>query len=166
MYNYPLKDYNKDHMARCVGINLPISRKISIEICNFLKGKKISLAKEDLGQVIRKKKAVPITRFNKGTGHKKKIGPGKYPINASREILGLIESVEANAQFKGLNTSDLIIYHISASKGATQWHYGRQRRRQMKRTNVVVVVKEETPANKKSKEITDVKKKVSRKDKK
>ena len=142
MYKYPVKDYNKEHMAKGVGIGLPISRKDSIEICNFIRGKKIAKVKEELKDVIDIKKAVPIKRFNKDRGHKKKIGPGKYPKKAAQEILRLLENVEANAQFKGLNTADLIVYHISANQGATQWHYGRQRRRKMKRTNLVIVVKE------------------------
>jgi large subunit ribosomal protein L22 len=143
MYNYPIKDYNKDHMARCVGIGLPISRKNSIEICNFIRDKKLAKAKEILKDTINLKKAIPIKRFNKNRGHKKETGPGKYPKKTAKEILQLVENVEANAQFKGLNTADLIIYHISSTKGATQWHYGRQRRRKMKRTNIVIVVKEE-----------------------
>ena len=80
-----------------------------------------------------KKTAVPFRRFDFDLGHKKKIGPGRYPNKASREIIGLIENVEANAQFKGLNTSNLIITHISAHKAGKAWHYGRKSRRKMKR---------------------------------
>jgi len=142
MHKYPAKDYNKEHMARCIGIGLPISKKDSIEICDFIRGKKISWIKEQLKKVIEIKKPIPIRKFNGDRGHKTKIGPGKYPKKAAGEILKLIEGVEANAQFKGLNTADLVLYHASANKGATQWRYGRQRRRKAKRTNITFIIKE------------------------
>lgn len=168
MYNYPIKDYNKEHMARCVGISLPISRKNSIEICNFIRGKNLGLAKKELEEVIDLKKAIPFKRFNKGRGHKKSMGPGKYPKKTAQQILDLLENVEANAQFKGLNTADLVVYHISANKGSTQWHYGRQRRRKMKRTNLVVVVKEvkdEKSSSKVKKDVKEPKKQDLKKEK-
>jgi len=139
-------------MARCVGIGLPVSRKDSIEICSFIRGKKISRVKSELKEIIDIKKALPIKRFNKNLGHKKKIGPGKYPKKTAEEILKLVESVEGNAQFKGLNTAELIICHASACKGVTQWHYGRQRRIKAKRTNIVIVVKEEKGVKDKGKD--------------
>ena len=73
---------------------------------------------------------------------KKKKGPGKYPVKAAGIIKKLLESVESNAQFKGLNTSNLIIKHIKADFASRPWHFGRQRRRKMKRTNIEVVVEE------------------------
>ncbi len=91
---------------------------------------------------MRGEEAVRFTRFNKGVGHKPGIGPGRYPIKASKEILDLLKSAEANAQFKVLNTANLIIGHISANKASDSWHYGRQRRRKMKRTNVEVILAE------------------------
>ena len=98
-----------------------------------------------------KKKAIPFRRYNSGLSHKKEVGPGRFPFNSSREIFELIESAEANAQFKGLNTADLIIKHICVHKGSTQWHYGRQRRRQMKRINLEIVLSEEKQPEKKEK---------------
>ena len=58
------------------------------------------------------------------------------------EIIKLMEDVEANAQFKGLNTSNLVIAHISAHKAGKAWHYGRKSRRKMKRTTIEIVVEE------------------------
>jgi outer membrane biosynthesis protein TonB len=58
------------------------------------------------------------------------------------EIRKLLETVEANAQFKGLNTSDLKIVHISANNAGNVWRYGRFRRRKMKRTDIEVVEEE------------------------
>ena len=142
MKGYTFKDYNEEHMARAIGMALPISFKQGVEICNFIKNKRVSDAKKVLEKVLEKKEAVPFRIYNRDLGHKTKIGPGRYPEKASRHFISLIESTEANAQFKGLNTSNLTIIHISAHKAGKAWHYGRKSRRKMKRTNVEIVVEE------------------------
>lgn len=129
-------------MARAMGRALPISFKQSVEVCNFIRGKGVNEAKSILKKVSEKKMIVPFKRFNRDLGHKKKIGPGRFPVKTSKELLKLLEAVEANAQFKGLNTSNLTIMHICAHKASKVWHFGRKRRRQMKRTNVEVIVEE------------------------
>jgi len=140
-------------MARAVGVALPISFKQSVEICHFIRNRNVESAKKVLQSVIDKKAAVPFRRYNTDLGHKKKIGPGSYPENASKEFIRLIESAEANAQFKGLSTSNLVIAHISAHKAGKAWHYGRKSRRQMKRTHVELVVEEKAKKNENKKEV-------------
>jgi len=142
MREYSFQDFNKERMARALGLSLPVSFKQSIEVCNFIKNKRINDAKRMLQDIIDKKLAVPFRRFNFDVGHKKKIGPGRYPQKTSGEIIRLLDAVEANAQFKGLNTSNLVISHISAHKAAKTWHYGRFSRRKMKRTHIEIVVQE------------------------
>lgn len=137
-----MKAYDKENMARVVGISLPISMKFSVEICNFIRGKRISEAKEMLQTVVEGKRAIPFKIFNKDLSHKRKIGPGRYPKKASQEIIKLLESVEANAQFKGMNTSDLYIIHINAHLASRPLRYGRKRRRKAKRTHVEIIVEE------------------------
>ena len=129
-------------MARAIGMALPISFKQSVEICRFIKNKNINNAKEMLQNVVEKKSAIPFKRYNWDLGHKKKIGPGRYPQKASEEFIRLIENVEANAQFKGMNTSNLTIAHVSAHRAGKTWHFGRKSRRRMKRTNVEIIVEE------------------------
>ena len=156
MYNYSLK-YDKEKMARAVLRAASISLKQSIEICNFVRKKRIGDARKMLEDVIKEKKAVPFRRFSNGAGHKKGLGPGKYPKKAATEFIKLFNVIEANAQNKGLSTSDLVIEHIRANKAATQLHYGRKRRRKMKRTNVEICVKEGEKERK-------VKKKIEKKE--
>lgn len=137
------KDYNPEYMATAKAESLPISFKQSVEICNFIRYKKVNDAKKTLMDVSNMEKAIPFTRFNGDVGHKKGMGPGRYPIKSSEKILKLLESAEANAQFKGLNTANLVIKHISANKAAKAFHFGRKRRRKAKRTNIEVIVQEE-----------------------
>ncbi|MBS3102546.1 50S ribosomal protein L22 [Candidatus Woesearchaeota archaeon] len=138
------ENYNPERMAKTTGKSLPVSFKQSVEICNFIRNKNVNDAKNILAGVINKKRAIPFTRFNRDLGHKKKIGPGRYPIKASKEIVRLLESVEANAQFKGLNTANLVISGISANKASKAWHFGRKRRRKAKRTNIEIIVEEKS----------------------
>ncbi len=141
-YSFATKEYNKETMAKVVGRSLPVSEKFSVEICNFIRHKTTNKAKEILKSVAEGKKAIPFKKFNKDLSHKKKIGPGRYPKKPAIEIIKLLESVEANAQFKGLNTSNLEIKHICAHLASRPWHHGRQRRRKAKRTNIEIIVEE------------------------
>ena len=143
-YDYSLKNYNPRLMARAVARDLPVSRKQSVEICNFIRNRELNKAKNILLSVIEKKRAIPYRRYNMDLGHKKKIGPGSYPIKATSQILKLIENVESNAQFKGLNTANLYIRHIIVNQGGKVWHYGRKTRRRMKRAHIEIVVGEKT----------------------
>ena len=142
MSQYKYSATVNEHRARAVGLLSPISTKQGVEICNFIRGKKLEKARGILNEVIDMKRPVPFKRFTEGAGHKHGIGPGKYPIKACREILKLVNLVEANAQHKGLDTSSLKIVHICAKKGPKSWHYGRQSRIAMKRTHVEIVVEE------------------------
>ena len=82
-----------------------------------------------------------MKRFNKDIGHKKgKIAAGRFPKKASSEMLKLLVSAEANAQVKGLSAEDLVIIHVRACKATSRMHYGRFYGREMKRTNVELVV--------------------------
>jgi len=145
-HSYSTKKYDKENMARVLGRSLPISTKFSIEICNFIKNRTTAEAKDILKKVVEGKKAIPFKRFNSDLSHKRGIGAGRYPKKPAQEIAGLIESVEANAQFKGLNTSNLYIKHICAHLASRPWRYGRQRRRKTKRTHVEIIVEEKKKA--------------------
>jgi large subunit ribosomal protein L22 len=151
--NYSAKSYNKENMARAFGRSLPISFKQSIEICNFIRNKNVNYAKNVLSKVIDHKQAIPFKKFNDNTGHKKGIMAGRYPKKASMGILDLINSVESNAQFKGLNTANLVITHITANNASKVTHFGRKRSRLAKRTNVEIVVQETTVDKKSGKKV-------------
>jgi large subunit ribosomal protein L22 len=139
---YAFQGYNKEKMARVLGRTLEISTKQSINICNQLRGKPVERAKRILGEVLTMKKAMPYTRFNKDIGHKPGVGPGRYPQNASKKILELLDAVEANAQNKGLDTNSLVIKHICAHKGTRIMHHGRSPGTKRKSTHIEIVVEE------------------------
>jgi large subunit ribosomal protein L22 len=160
-YKTNYQGYSKEHMARVVGTNLSVSTKDAIEICNTLRGKPIAQAKTILQQAIAKKAPIAFKRFTNGIGHRKgKIASGRYPVKACGFILTLVNSVESNAQQKGLNTSSLHIVHACAHKASTQYKPGRHRGRTMKNSHVELVVAEKEQ-KKKEKKIQKVEKKES-----
>ncbi len=139
-----------ENCAKAVGISLPISRKKSIAICDFIRGKNVLLAKKMLTRAINGTAAVPFKSCPNGPGHKPGMSSGRYPIKTCKQIIEILESAEANAQFSGLSTADLVIKRIITQQGTKTWHYGRQSRRRAKRTHIELVL-EERKASKEAK---------------
>lgn len=143
--------YDKKSMARAMGVAIPVSTKKTVEVCSFVKGRELSKAIRLLEGVIAEQVAVPFHKYAKGgTGHRPGIGTGRYPKNVCTEVIKLLRQAEANARNKGINATGLVVSSILAKKAAKAWHFGRQRRRQMKRTHVEVVVSEAAEAAKTS----------------
>ncbi len=137
--------------AKAVGRDLPISTKNSVEVCRFIKGRNVQVAKSMLLDVITLKRAVPYKRYTMDVGHKSGMASGRYPKKTSRGILQVLESAEFNAQFKGMNTARLYVTHIAAQKASTPMHGGRKRGQSTKRTHIEVVLQEKVEAEKKVK---------------
>ena len=129
-------------VAKAYGRDLEISTKNSVEVCNLIRNKTIEKARKLLEDVVNKKTAVPYRRYNKEIPHRKgNMASGRYPIKTINAILKILKNAEDNAQNIGLD-SPLIISHISASKAAKRWHFGRWRRRRMKNTHIRVELSE------------------------
>ncbi len=80
---------------------------------------KLEEAKQFLNDVIDKKKAVPYYRYRRKTPHRKELqghDAGRFPEKAAGEILKILDSVEANAEFKGLYADRLRIVHMAAHR--------------------------------------------------
>ncbi len=153
--------YDEKKMARAHGIALPISMKKTVELCNFIRGKELPKAVSLLEGVLEERVAIPFRKYAKGgTGHKPGIGPGRYPKKACTEVIKLLRQAQANAKNKGLDTANLVVNSILAKKGAQTWHFGRQRRRMMKRTHVEVTVMEAARAEKAEKKAAHAPKKT------
>ena len=125
MVGYRYSTKVDENMAKAVSQSLPISTKISTQVCRFVKGLPVAKAKQALQDVMALKRAVPMFRYYKETAHKPNMAVGRYPIKACTQVLKVIESAEANAQFKGLSTGDLVIHHAAAQQGPTAMGQGR-----------------------------------------
>jgi len=127
---------DKENIAIVKGLDLPISTKHSIEICDFIRYKYINQAKKQLNLTLDKELAIPLRRFHKDRGHRKgKIGPGFFPQKATKEFLKLLKSLEANAQNKGLSIDNLYLQTAIANKASKVQRHGR-RNRTAKRTHI------------------------------
>ena len=143
------KTLAKEHSARAMAVDLPISTKHSVEICNHIKFKTLEKAKRILNQTIKRKEPIPFKRFKHNVGHRKgNIAAGRYPKKASEHILRLLNQVETNAQDKGLNTDNLLIKHVKADHGTRILHRGVRGRERMKRTHLEIIVEEKETKNK------------------
>jgi len=119
-WGYSIVGLDPDITVKASGRELRISPKNAREVCAAIKGMKLDQAKEFLEQVIRKKKAVPFKRFKKKLPHRRglqKAAAGRYPVKAAEKILSVLESAEANANFKGLDTENLRVIHAAAYPG-------------------------------------------------
>ena len=115
-----------DTSAKAIGKEMPISPKFTREICGLIRGMKVNNAIKTLEGVIALETPVPLKRYNKRVSHKQGVGPGRYPKKAATAVLGVIKSAVANAEYKGLNTDDMVIATISASRGrVTPGHMAR-----------------------------------------
>lgn len=109
-----------DRTVKASGRELRVSPKAAREVCKALKGMRLDKAKEFLEAVAEKKKAVPFRRHRKKMAHRRglqKADAGKYPVKTARKILEVLESAEANAEFRGFNIERLRIIHASAYPG-------------------------------------------------
>ncbi len=155
-----------EHTATASIMNTPISTKQSVEICSAVRGKSLPKAKAFLQRVINKDEAVPYRRFKMNVAHKPgNIAAGRYPMKSATAILALLNSVESNAEDKGLDKEKLYIQTIMANKASRGYRPGRTRGIKARNTHVKVIVAEweinekkqksaqkETPAQKETKQ--------------
>ena len=124
MLKYAL-ELNPKKSARAYGRSLSISTKSSVIICREISGMNLVKGKILLDDLL---------------GGKRNL-EGKFYTKTTKEILSVLKSAESNAEFKGLDTTRMIIY-ASAHQGFT---FYRPRRTKMKRmqkkvTNVQIVL--------------------------
>jgi large subunit ribosomal protein L22 len=125
-WKYSIQGLDPDRTAIASGRDLRISPKATREICRYLKGMRLERAKGVLQEVIDLKKPVPYFRHRKKVAHRKGVqgfDAGRFPQKAAGEVLKVLESVEANAEFKGLYTDRLKIIHIAANRGRVLRNY-------------------------------------------
>jgi len=147
-YSVGLLDATKT--AKASGRDLRISPKAAREICNAIRYMAFEEARKYLEDVIAKKRAVPYKKYKKKVGHKAGLQgwyAGRYPVKASRAILQILDSVEANASFKGLDVSKLKIIHAASHRariirGFTPRAFGRASPSFDQLTHVEIAVEE------------------------
>jgi large subunit ribosomal protein L22 len=122
-----MQAYDGKTMAKVIGKNLPVSKKVAYEVTNHIRGRTIEKAIAILKDVQAMKTPVPYKRYNKDTPHRKgDFASGRFPEKAARYIIPLLKSLKSNADDKGL-TGDLILVHSAANMTAKRHRAGRIR---------------------------------------
>ncbi len=120
LFRYSFQRYDPLLHIRASGREVDVSAKAAREVCVFIKGKLLKDAKDFLENVQDKKAAVPFRRYKKKGSHHSEISgfhTGAYPVKAAREVMNVLNNLEANAEFKGLDLDRLKIIHAAAHRG-------------------------------------------------
>lgn len=120
-YRYAFQNFDKAKHVRAALREKSISHKHSREIAVAIKGRSIEKAREFLENVISRKEAVPYRRYNNEVAHRSNIrdgfSAGRFPRKATHEFLKLLDNLESNAEYKGMDLDRLRIIHAAVHKG-------------------------------------------------
>lgn len=121
-WGYSLRSLNLDPERTAIASlrDVDINPKKAVEVCSSIKGFTLEEARKLLRGVIALKQPIPYRRYFKKGSHKRQLQgwhSGGYPVKVCRYLLKLLDSVEANAEHKGLDTSRLVIVHAAVQKG-------------------------------------------------
>jgi large subunit ribosomal protein L22 len=120
-FGYSFQNYEKATHVRASIREKDISHKHSREIALAVKGTSIEKAREFLENVISRKEAVPYRRYNNEVAHRSNIrdgfSAGRFPKKAAGEFLKLLDNLESNAEYKGMDLDSLRIVSAAVHKG-------------------------------------------------
>lgn len=120
-YSYAFQNFDKARHVRAAVREKSISHKHSREIALAVSGKSIEKAREFLENVVAKKEAVPYRRYHNEVAHRSNIrdgfSAGRFPQKAAKEFLKLLDNLESNAEYKGMDLDRLRIVSAVVHKG-------------------------------------------------
>lgn len=150
--DYQIKLRSEKGFAKAIAKNQPVSTKYSTELCREIKGIRVVDAEAKINRILAMKDFLPLRKYRKKVAHRRGNSvsftkTGRYPLKVCGVFLKLLESVKANADFKGLDSENLLIVHCFASRGFART--GMQpkgriagKRRWRKSTHIEVIVTE------------------------
>ena len=120
-YSYAFQNFDKTKHVRAALREKDISHKHAREIALAIKGMSIERARDFLENVIAKHVAVPIRRYNNEVAHRSNIRDGffsgRFPKKAAGEFLRLLDNLESNGEYKGMDLDRLKIVSAVVHKG-------------------------------------------------
>lgn len=138
---------NPEITAKAIGRELDISPKASVEVCREIRGMMVEDAVKILEEIISQKRPLSFRRYNKKIGHRKgkKFGAGRYPKKTAKAVLDVLKHAQHNAEYKGLDSDNMRIVHVSSSKGMKVEGYmprahGRSSPFNHEKTNIEVIL--------------------------
>jgi large subunit ribosomal protein L22 len=120
-YSYSYEHFDKTRQVRAALREKSISHKHAREIAIALRGMSIERTRVFLEDVIARKIAVPFRRHNNEVAHRSNIKDGffagRFPQKTAKEILKLLDNLESNAEYKGMDLERLRIVSAVVHKG-------------------------------------------------
>ncbi|KIW04960.1 60S ribosomal protein L17 [Verruconis gallopava] len=125
MVRYANTAIDNGKSARARGSYLRVSFKNTRETAQAINGWKLDRALKYLENVKEHKEAVPMRRYAGSTGRCAQgkafgVSKARWPVKSAEFLIGLLKNAEANADTKGLDTSNLIIKHIQVNQAPKQ----------------------------------------------
>ena len=118
-FDYAFQNYDATKHVRSSVREKDMSHKHAREIAKAIKGMTIEKARDYLQAVINKERAVAFGRFKNQVGHKSDPGmmAGRYPQKSAREFIKVLDNLESNAEYKGMDLDRLKIINATVHKG-------------------------------------------------
>ncbi|KAF4550742.1 60S ribosomal protein L17 [Elsinoe fawcettii] len=125
MVRYAAQDIENAKSARARGSYLRVSFKNTRETAQAINGLKLQRAVTYLEHVKEHREAIPMRRFAGSTGRTAQgkphgVSKARWPVKSAEFLLGLLKNAEANADTKGLDTSNLIVKRIQVNQAPKQ----------------------------------------------
>ena len=118
-FGYAFQNYDSTRHVRAALREKQISHKHAREIAVKIKGMSIEKARDFLQAVVNKERAVPFKRYKEQVGHRSDPGvmSGRYPEKSAGEFIKLLDNLESNAEYKGMDLDRLKIVNATVHKG-------------------------------------------------
>jgi len=120
-FGYAFQNYDATRHVRSSLREKDISHKHAREVAVAIKGLSIEKARDYLQAVINKDRAVAFRRFKNQVGHKSDPGmmSGRYPQKTAKEFIKVLDNLESNAEYKGMDLDRIKIVNATVHKGVT-----------------------------------------------
>ena len=118
-YSYAFQGFDATKHVRASIREKKISHKHARETAKAIKGLTLEKARDYMLSVIAKERAIPFARFKNQVGHRSDPGmmSGRYPEKTAGEFLKLLDNLESNAEYKGMDLDRLKIVNATVHKG-------------------------------------------------
>ncbi len=118
-FDYAFQNYDTTKHVRASLREKDISHKHAREIAVAIKGLSIEKARDYLQAVVNKERAVAFGRYKNQVGHRSDPGmmAGRYPQKSAKEFIKVLDNLESNAEYKGMDLDRLKIINATVHKG-------------------------------------------------
>mmetsp|Transcript_114170 Transcript_114170/g.368864 ORF Transcript_114170/g.368864 Transcript_114170/m.368864 type:complete len:185 (-) Transcript_114170:76-630(-) len=114
---YSREAKNPSKSCKAMGVDLRVHFKNTYETAQAIKGMNLRTAQRYLEDVCEKKRCIPYRKYTGGVSRTPqakafKVTQGRWPLKSCKALLNLLKNAESNAEFKNLDTDNLIIDHV------------------------------------------------------